>query len=189
MQQITEEQWRAILEPMDPWNRRLLVAAFSLFGFPKSYLDIGSGTGAMVELARALGIDAVGVDLIAKPPDVRHNLATPLMLGKKFDLVMSLEVAEHIQSTHAGIFLNNISEHMADGAILIFSAAPPGQEGDGHVHLKPASYWRTMLHNRRVYYDEYLTRKLALMWTLVPSPQMWIPANVMVFERKEDVAL
>jgi len=181
-----EEAWQERLAPMDPWNRRLIMAAFAMFGIPSTFLDVGCGTGAMVELARRLGIDAVGVDLIAKPPDVRHNLATPLMLGKKFQFVTSLEVAEHIESTHAGVFLNNISEHMEDRGILIFSAAPPGQEGEGHVHTKLASYWRTMLHNRRVYWDEHLTRKLALMWTLVPSPQMWIPANVQVFEKMQD---
>jgi SAM-dependent methyltransferase len=186
MSPTTEEIWKERLAPMDPWNRRLIMAAFAMFGIPPTFLDVGCGTGAMVELARRLGIDAVGVDLIANSPDIKHNLATPLMLGRTFALVLSLEVAEHIESLHAGVFLNNISQHMEDKAILIFSAAPPGQEGENHVHLKPASYWRTMLHNRRVYWDEGLTMKLALMWTLVPSPQMWLPSNVQIFIKRED---
>ena len=182
---VSEEEWLEKLAPFDSWNRRLLMASLGLFGIPSTYLDIGSGTGAMPELARYMGIDAVGVDKIAKPPDVRHDLATPLLLGKKFQLVTCIEVAEHIPETYSGVFLNNVSSHMEIESVLIFSAAPPGQEGDGHIHLKNASYWRTMLHNRNVYYEEMLSWKLRMMWMLIPSPQMWLPANVQVFRKGE----
>ena len=181
-----EEQWLERLEPMDPWNRRLFMGILALFGVPATYLDIGCGTGAMIEIARYLGINALGIDKIAKPPNEKHNLATPLLLGKKYNLVTSLEVAEHIPEMNAGVFCNNIAHHMADQGILVFSSAPPGQEGEGHVHLKPGSYWRTMFHNRRVYWDEGLTLKLQMIWMLIPSPMMWVPANVQVFMMQEE---
>ena len=186
---LTDEQWLNRLAPMDPWNRRLFMGLLALLGIPGSYLDVGCGTGAMVEMARYLGIDALGVDMIAKHPNKKQNLATPLLLGKKYGLVTSLEVAEHIPEMNAGIFCNNIAHHMTDGGYLIFSAAPPGQEGEGHIHLKPGSYWRTMFHNRRVYWDEGLTLKLQMLWMLIPSPMMWVPANVQVFIMREETKI
>ena len=183
---LSEEIWIERLKPFDPWNRRLFLALIAVLGIPPNYLDIGCGTGAMVEVASYLGINSLGVDLIAKAPNLRHNLATPLLLGKKYELVTSFEVAEHITESHAGVFCNNISQHMADKGILVFSAAPPGQEGEGHVNLKFGSYWRTMFHNRRVYWDESLTMKIQMAWMLIPSPAMWLPANVQVFIKQED---
>ena len=56
------EQWIEILAPHDVENERHAMAMFAVLGQPASYLDVGSGTGAMVNLARKLGVDAYGLD-------------------------------------------------------------------------------------------------------------------------------
>ena len=146
-------------------------------------LDVGCGTGAMVNLARKLGIDAVGVDRTAKKPDIVHNLRKPMNFGRTFQLITCIEVAEHIPESDSGIFLTNITSHMARDGRLIFSAAPPSQLGDGHIHLKPAKYWRDQIHDRGLSYDDYMTIQLRLAWQWVPHPMQWLVGNVQVFVR------
>ena len=72
----------------------------------KSLLDIGSGHGAWAAQWMKAGVkdvlavdgDYVRRDQLAIPADhfVAHDLATPLDLKRQFDLVQSLEVAEHL---------------------------------------------------------------------------------------------
>jgi hypothetical protein len=58
---------RAQLAPFDGWNERAFCQIVAWMGIPHSYLDLGSGTGAMVNMARKIGIEAYGVDLINGP--------------------------------------------------------------------------------------------------------------------------
>lgn len=76
-------QRRAQLAPFDGWNERALCQIVAWMGVPVSYLDLGSGTGAMVNMARKMGVEAYGVDLISRGPGHEHwftqyDLARPL---------------------------------------------------------------------------------------------------------------
>src|SRR6476469_5512001 len=70
---------RAQLAPYDGWNERAFAGLIAWRGVPKSYLDLGSGTGAMVNLARKMGIEAWGVDVINGPEGyfITHDLSKP----------------------------------------------------------------------------------------------------------------
>jgi len=78
-------QRRAQLAPFDGWNERAFCQIVAWMGQPRSYLDLGSGTGAMVNMARKMGADAYGVDLISRGPGAEHwffehDLTRPLHL-------------------------------------------------------------------------------------------------------------
>jgi len=76
-----------------------------------SLLDVGSGHGAWAaEWLRAGVTEVIAVDgdyvqneqlVIDKSQFVAHDLTRPLDLKRKFDLVQSLEVAEHVAAEHA----------------------------------------------------------------------------------------
>jgi len=183
MSDLSPQQWREHLAQFDQWNERMILALFAIYGMPPSMLDIGSGTGAMINIARRLGIDAIGIDLIAEDPDIVHDLREPLNLGRTFALITCIEVAEHIHEADSGVFLNNVCSHVTRGGRLVFSAAPPNQPGDGHVHLKPAYYWRSRIDKRGLSYRDDLTLRLRLAWQWLAMPMMWIIGNVQVFER------
>jgi len=68
-----------------------------------------------------------------------HDLSTPLDLKKSFDLVQSLEVAEHLPEGKAELFVDNLIRH---GDVILFSAAVPHQGGEHHVNEQPPEYWR-----------------------------------------------
>src|SRR6185436_5585705 len=72
---------------------------------PKSVVDVGCGVGSWLSVFREFGIENVlGVDggeeveLLEIPPEcfVTHDLTTPIVLDREFELVVSLEVAEHL---------------------------------------------------------------------------------------------
>lgn len=112
-------------------------------------LDVGSGHGAWAAEWLAAGVktvvavdgDYVSADQLAIPADrfVAHDISRPLKLGKRFDLVQSLEVAEHIAAEHADTFVANLVSH---GDVVLFSAAVPHQGGEHHVNEQPPEYWR-----------------------------------------------
>ena len=61
---------------------------------PQSVLDLGCGQGEWLD---AFGLeDARGIDIAAPFQHMRRDLTDPLYLGRTFDLVVCLEVAEHL---------------------------------------------------------------------------------------------
>lgn len=116
----------------------------------QSVLDVGCATGAWLKAWQEAGVEHVqGVDgsyvntsqLLIDAAHFRSaDLSGALQLDRRFDLVQSLEVAEHIAEKQADLFVMNLVDH-SDGLIL-FSAAPPGQGGEYHVNEQPLDYWR-----------------------------------------------
>lgn len=184
---------RAALAPFDAWNERAFSAIVAWFGLPSSYLDLGSGTGAMVNFARKMGINAYGVDLINGPEHwfIHHDLTQPLQLMneegdfQQVDVMTCFEVAEHIEERYAGVLCDTIARHMTEGGVLVFSSAPPGQAGEHHVNCQPSYYWRSLLKERGVSYREDFTRELSHLLSLsyVTGPMMWLSGNLQVFDR------
>lgn len=196
--QPTEEEWLEILVPQDRWNERAMLALIAVFGTPPSIVDFGCGTGAMMKAAARQGIEAWGFDEIVEVREERTeaggllktrkaDLRNPLRIDRKFAWGLCLEVAEHIPERYSGVLVNTITRYIMDGGWLFFSAAPPGQAGDGHCNLKPPFHWRTMLHKRNFIYRDDLTIKTRLLWQLVPMPMQWLPANIQVFSKQADM--
>ena len=67
------------------------------------------------------------------------DLTQEIDLREKFDLAISLEVAEHLPEKSAKTFISNLVRH-AD--IVLFSAAIPHQRGTYHVNEQYPSYWK-----------------------------------------------
>lgn len=114
-----------------------------------SLLDVGAGHGAWAAEWMSAGVkDVVAVDghyvnvaqlAIPVKQFVSHDLSQPLDLRRRFDLVQSLEVAEHLSEEHADGFVDSLVRH---GDVILFSAAVPNQGGEHHVNEQPPEYWR-----------------------------------------------
>ncbi|HET8538439.1 MAG TPA: methyltransferase domain-containing protein [Anaeromyxobacter sp.] len=115
---------------------------------PRSVLDVGCGRGVWLEAWRRRGVEiAVGVDgayvdpatlRIPRDAFVAADLSRPLDLGRRFDLVECLEVAEHLDPSAADTLVASLVRH---GDVVLFSAATPGQGGEHHVNEQPLTYW------------------------------------------------
>lgn len=133
-----------------------------------SLLDVGSGHGAWaaewleagVEDVVAVDGDYVNRDQLAIPPEnfVAHDLARPLDLQRRFDLVQSLEVAEHLPADRAGGFVDSLVRH---GDVILFSAAVPHQGGEHHVNEQPPEYWRRLFAQRGYDVFDWLRPRIA----------------------------
>ena len=62
------------------------------------------------------------------------------------DLVVCLEVAEHLPKRASTSVVANVAKS-ADKYIA-FSAAQPGQWGDGHINCQPVSFWLRLFSER-----------------------------------------
>jgi SAM-dependent methyltransferase len=123
----------------------LLVRPLSI----QSVLDLGCGQGLWLAKWLAHGAqEVVGADgpyidaarlHIPRAAFVSCDLSAPLALGRQFDLVQSLEVAEHLDAQVADEFVDNLVRH---GKLILFSAAIPGQGGERHINEQPLDYWR-----------------------------------------------
>ena len=191
MTELTKEQWAEVLSKQDEWNRKHFLCACALFGVPQKMLDVGCGTGAMVKIARMLGSEAYGVDM-HKHQNVgwlySHDLTTSFSMAEKnlpsqYPMVVSIEVAEHIPKSKHDVFCDTIANHLMTQGILIFTSAVPGQGGEEHVGCEQPTYWRTKFHNRGIGYRADMTSMLAMHWSNILSPLMWLPPNLQVFQR------
>ena len=126
---------------------------------PASVIDIGCGTGNWLAIAHELGVpEILGIDRswaksqLAIPPEkfIEHDLSTPLKLDRRFDLALSLEVAEHLPASAARVFVQSLC-NAAD--VVVFSAAIPGQGGRRHVNEQWPAYWAELFQDAR--YDCY----------------------------------
>ena len=185
--QLTDQEidkWLNGLAAFDRKNEAVMLAITSVLGIPPSHLDVGSGTGAMINLTRRLGSDAIGIDLLPRPDWahlIEHDLTEPIDLGRKFNLITSIEVAEHIPESGAEVYLDNIARHAEEGTILVFSAAMPGQQGDGHVHNMPSYWWREKFDDRGFRWNEVLTYKIVIALSVANYSMRWIENNLQAF--------
>lgn len=115
---------------------------------PASVLDVGCGAGAWLAAHQELlvpqvtGVDGDYVDrsllLIPERSFTPYDIKRPFDLQRQYDLVLCLEVAEHIPLACAETLVDNLARH---GDRILFSAAVPGQGGEHHVNERPRKWW------------------------------------------------
>ncbi|MDY6994897.1 MAG: class I SAM-dependent methyltransferase [Pseudomonadota bacterium] len=115
---------------------------------PSSVIDIGCGDGTWLSLISEHGInnylgvdgDWIDKDLLQIPKENFKvaDLTKPLEIEKKFDLAISLEVAEHLSSEYAELFVKTLTRV---SNVILFSAAIPFQGGTKHFNEQWQSYW------------------------------------------------
>jgi SAM-dependent methyltransferase len=113
---------------------------------PRRVLDAGCAMGFLVEALRHRGVEAFGVDLssyaIANVHDsvrafCRQGSLTEELTGQ-YDLIVTIEVLEHIPRHDAERAIDNICAHTAD---VLFSSTPFNYQEATHVNVHPPDYW------------------------------------------------
>lgn len=116
----------------------------------QSVIDIGCGLGQWLYVFKKEGTNEVlGIDgkhLLFENLYIDNKEFLPfdltqckfLKLAKKYNLAISLEVAEHLPESVADDYVGLLTKS-AD--TILFSAAIPNQTGENHINEQPHKYW------------------------------------------------
>jgi len=153
---------------------------------PGSVLDVGCGLGHFCRKFLDAGIS----DVLATDGDYLNrgdlcipqeyfrpsDLTKPFDFGRKFDLVVSLEVAEHLPEQCADQFVDCLIKH---GEAVLFSAAFPGQGGQNHLNEQWTAWWAEKFVKRGYFPMDVIRPKILSRPDLQPwyrfNPILYIP--------------
>lgn len=144
------EFYRDLDQTSGPSAARVLPLVLSLVPVG-SAVDVGCGDGSWLAALSALGVsDIMGVEgpwispqQLKIPTDKvrRMRLDQAIRIDRRFDLALSLEVAEHLPPARAESF---VADLVALAPAVLLSAAIPGQGGHRHVNEQWPGYWATL---------------------------------------------
>lgn len=142
----TETHNRRAARRVVPWIMERLA--------PERVVDVGCGLGTWAAVFLEHGCDVLGLDgpwvpgdLLALPPERFRevDLEGDVEVPGRFDLAVCLEVAEHLPEEAAPRLVELLTS-TAD--TILFSAAVPGQGGDGHLNERWPAYWQELFRRR-----------------------------------------
>ena len=136
---------------------------------------MGCGVGGWLAEASSLGVeniqgfdgDYVARSMLKIPEEYFQpkDLSKPIKCERRFDLALSLEVAEHIDEGDADIFIQNLVD-LSD--VILFSAAIPGQGGVEHINEQWPEYWINIFSNKGYHFVDCLREKFWDDITITP---------------------
>ena len=154
----------------------------------QSAVDIGCGVGTWLSVLKARGVaDVQGIDgewvdtnLLVIPSEsfLKADLTKPLAVQRRFDLAISLEVAEHLPPECAEDFVATLVR-LAD--FVLFSAAIPHQGGRNHLNEQWQEFWAE-LFSRHGY--QAIDAIRGRVWD-DPGIDTWYKQNTLLYVQRE----
>jgi|GEM_PF-6545625 len=161
---------------------------------PSTVIEFGCGTGNLSKSLSKLNVKVEAIDGYSEPDFTGANvsftkvdlnneeLIIKHLAGRKFDIAICTEVAEHLQpSSSAGL----IKQLTCSADVVIFSAAVPNQGGHGHINCQPREFWHRFFTDAGFVLKDSLRSELRKNANLAP----WYVLNTLdyVSENKEYV--
>jgi|WetSurSiteA1Bulk_404760.scaffolds.fasta_scaffold14348_2 hypothetical protein len=148
----------------------------------KTAVDIGCGNGKYTKYFNEQKIKCVGYDGSPLTPDITGGLCavkdfSVLQNIGNFDLVVSLEVGEHIPRKYEPIFINNICR--ASHKYIVLSWAVEGQPGVGHVNCRNNDYVILKMSDQG-----FRLNRVNTMWLRECSTLPWFANTILAFEKR-----
>lgn len=151
-------------------------------------VDVGCGIGSWGYNLNPFSISYTGVDfgvpkeklVISQGSYFDWDIRVRLMDGRtKFDLVLCLEVAEHLEPEYADVLVDNLCTL---GNVILFSAAIPLQGGINHHNEQWQSYWAEKFKKRMMYpYYQDIRRD---MWN-DQEVGVWYRQNMVLYVKED----
>ncbi len=153
----------------------------------RSAVDVGCGVGTFLATLKEKGIsDILGIDgdwvkreLLVIPQDKFEpiDLRRLPKHNRKFDLAISLEVAEHLPKENEEEFISRLCE-LSD--LVLFSAAIPRQGGAAHVNEAWQSHWAKLFSKHDYVPLDMIRPKI---WS-DSSIYFWYRQNILVYVKR-----
>ena len=161
---------------------------------PESICDFGCGNGFLIQSLADKGVEVSGFEgSEASLNQMESSLRERVQIKdlsvdidtRVHDLVISTEVAEHIPKKASAVLVHNLTKS-ASRAIL-FTAAQPGQWGDGHINCQPKEFWIKLFESEGWSYDETATTEFTRAVkgsSEIVNNLPWMIDNFMLFTPK-----
>jgi SAM-dependent methyltransferase len=153
---------------------------------PRSVIDVGCGTGALMLSLERLGISCLGFDRASaslarcaqRGVDARRlDIEQDAFPTDRADLVVSTEVAEHLPESTADRFVELLTTL---APVAVVTAALPDSRGKDHVNEQPNEYWIAKFGARGFAYDRELAMRLRAEWRAAEVDEVFFK-SLMVF--------
>ena len=187
MQSYTEEFYEFVREGSKESAKEIIPIIFE-FIQPKSVIDVGCGVGTWLSVFQAHGVEDVwGIDgdyvdknaiEIPKERFLTFDLKSPFRFNRQFDLVVSLEVGEHLPNECAETFVDSLTKL---APVILFSAAIPFQGGTQHVNEQWQDYWVKHFQNKGYVAIDCIRNRV---WEN-ERVEFWYAQNILVFAKRE----
>jgi len=178
-----EKQWRSSLASAEI----ILPMVLKVIPEVKSAIDFGCGVGTWLSALQKLGVkEIMGYDgkwvnkkllQISEEYFTEIELDKKIPINKKYDLAMSLEVAEHLPKEISETFVKSLVEA---SDVVLFSAAIPYQGGENHINEQRQSYWNALFEKFGYVCIDYLRERIwkdkRVCW--------WYKQNILLFVNK-----
>ncbi len=157
---------------------------------PTRALDAGCAWGLLVEALRERGVDAWGIDVSeyainqvepgTRPYCSVGSVAEPF--GSRYDLIVTMEVVEHMPPAEADRAIANLAAHTAR---VLFSSSPFDLREPTHVSVRPSEGWAEAFSRQGFYRDVDYDAGYVTPWAVLYQRQadLTIPALVRRYER------
>ena len=163
----------------------LMDALPQIFEENSTVVDFGCGNADYAKHLHNKGFKCEAYDGNPNTPEMTDGLGKVLdlskefNLGKTFDYVISLEVAEHIPKEFEDVYINNLIKHT--DSYLIMSWALDGQGGDGHVNEQNEDYVLNLFDKLGMTYHQDISQILRDVAKLG-----WFKKTIYVFTKKNN---
>ena len=136
---------------------------------PGSVLDAGCALGMLVEQLRARQVDAEGVDISEFAIGSAHPSVQPYVrvgsvaapFGRRYDLIVSIEVLEHMPRAEAERAVANFCAHSDD---VLFSSSPLDFKEPTHFNVNPPEYWAALFAQHGLFRDVDFDASFVTPW-------------------------
>ena len=122
------------------FSLELAHAIWKYYDSATSFIDLGAGPGFYSAFMYARGWSGVAYDytpmndLELYPVSQADLTDEDAVWPTPADVVLCLEVGEHIPASKTGVFIANLKRAAESAKSMVLSWAPPGQTGFGHVN-------------------------------------------------------
>lgn len=157
----------------------------------QSAIDVGCGVGTWLKVLMAHGVsDVLGIDgdyvdrkALHIPSDrfLPLDICQPFAFKRRFDVALSLEVAEHLPAEFAEGFIDSL---VRLAPVILFSAAIPFQNGTHHANEQWPEYWASIF-KRHGYIPLDCMR--SHLWK-DPRVEWWYAQNILVYANEEGLS-
>lgn len=139
---------------------------------PKRVIEFGCGNGELSKALSNAGVEVTAIDAYSTPNfteyeninfyqvDLNDTDAVMDLLkvtSTKFDLSICMEVAEHLNPDISEFLIQSLTS-VAD--VVVFSAAIPEQDGDGHINCRDRYFWHEQFEKNNFYLKDTIRSQI-----------------------------